>query len=185
MTARPTNSPAAAAKRSVAWAEAQRRGQYTHAELAVHAGVSDRWISIWSQEWEAEGKVRCIAGAGPGRIRKRYEVLADGEIAIPIIGDAVEQMWTVMRKSPQGFMATDLVAQIAVDCTIEDARAYCHSLLAAGYLRCVSKAVPNRREAVYRLIKANGVKAPRLKRLRCIIDPNTGQIIPMIEVRHG
>lgn len=185
MTARPTNSPSAEAKKAVAWSEAERRGQYTHADLATAAGVSDRWISIWSQTWEADGKVRCIEGAGPGRTRKRYEVIAQGEVAPPMRGDATEQMWTVMRKSPQGFTPTDLVAQIAVETSIEDARAYCHSLLNGGYLRCVAKAVPKRREAVYRLVSVTGIKAPRLKRLRCIVDPNSGRITPMIEVRHG
>lgn len=185
MSAGPTNSPSALAKKAVAWSEAERLGQYTHAALAVVAGVTDRWISVWSQEWEAEGKVRCIDGAGPGRTRKRYEVVAPGEIVVPMIGDATDQMWTVMRKSPQGFTPTDLIAQIAVEASIEDARAYCHSLLAGGYLRCVAKAVPKRREAVYRLVSITGVKAPRLRRLRCIVDPNSGRITPMIEVRHG
>lgn len=185
MSAGPTNSPYSLAKKAVAWSEAKRLGQYTHADLAVHAGVSDRWISVWSQEWEAEGQVRCIDGAGPGRTRKRYEVVAEGEITIPMHGDATEQMWTVMRKSPQGFTPTDLTAQIAVETSIEDARSYCHALLNSGYLRCVSKAVPKRREAVYRLVNTTGIKAPRLKRLRCIIDHNTGKITPMVEVRHG
>ena len=185
MSAAPNTTAATLAKKAVAWSEAERRGQYTHADLAVAAGVSDRWISVWSQEWTAEGKVRCIDGEGPGRTRKRYEVTAPGEIITPMQGDATDQMWTVMRKSPQGFTPTDLLAQIAVEATIEDARAYCHSLLAGGYLRCTSKAVPKRREAVYRLITATGIKAPRLKRLRCIVDHNTGKITPMVEARHG
>ena len=185
MTTPPTNSPAAQAKKAVAWAEAKRLGQYTYAHLAVAASVQDRWVAIWSREWEAEGKVRCVAGMGGGNTRKCFEVLPEAETAQPMCGDATEQMWTVMRKSPQGFTPTDLVAQIAVEATIEEARAYCHTLLAAKYLRCVSKAVPKRREAIYRLVAATGVKAPRVKRLRCIIDANSGRITPMIEARHG
>lgn len=185
MTALPKNTPEAEAKKAVAWAEATRRGQFCLGDLAVAAGVSDRWISHWARGWEADGKVRLIAGSAASRTRLRFEVVPDREIATPMSGDAIEQMWTVIRKSPQGFTPTDLLAQIAIGATLEDARAYCHSLLTAGYLRCVSKAVPKTREAVYRLIRPTGVKAPRVKRLRCMIDLNSGQIIPMVEVRHG
>lgn len=185
MSALPKNTPEAAAKKAVAWAEAKRRGQFCYGDLAVVAGVHDRWISHWARGWEAEGKVRCIAGSAEGRTRLRFEVIPEAEITVEMRGDATEQMWTVMRKSPQGFTPIDLIAQIAVEATVEDARSYCHSLLTGGYLRCVSKAVPKRREAVYRLVSVTGIKAPRLKRLRCIVDPNTGKITPMIEVRHG
>lgn len=185
MTRPPSNSPEAEAKKAVAWAEAKRRGQFTHRDLASFAGVQERWVSFWAREWEDQGLVHCIAGGADSRTRKHYEVLPEGEIKAAMTGDATQQMWTVMRKSPQGFTPVDLVAQIAVDASIEDARAYCHSLLSGGYLRCVSKAVPKRREAVYRLVTATGIKAPRLKRLRCIVDQNTGKIIPMVEVRHG
>jgi len=185
MSGKPTNSPEAEAKKAVAWAEAKRRGQFTYRDLGSVAGVDDRWIGFWAREWEAQGLVRCIAGSAESRVRKRYEVIPEGEIRAEMTGDATQQMWTVMRKCPQGFTPVDLTAQIALPLEIEEARAYCHTLLAAGYLRCVSKAVPKRREAVYRLITATGIKAPRLKRLRCIVDQNTGKIIPMVEARHG
>lgn len=185
MSALPKNTPEAEAKKAVAWAEAKRRGQFYLADLSNVAGATERWISHWARGWEAEGKVRLISGSAESRTRLRFEVIPEGELRIEARGDATEQMWTVMRKSPQGFTPTDLLAQIAVEATIEDARAYCHSLLTGGYLRCVSKAVPKRREAVYRLVHVTGVKAPRLKRLRCIVDQNTGKITPMIEVRHG
>lgn len=185
MSALPKNTPEAEAKKAVAWSEAKRRGQFCLADLAVASGAADRWISHWARGWEAEGKVRLVAGSAESRTKLRFEVVPEAEIETEMRGDATEQMWTVMRKSPQGFTPTDLVAQIAVDVTIEDARAYCYSLLSGGYLRCVSKAVPKRREAVYRLVTMTGVKAPRLKRLRCIVDPNSGRITPMIEVRHG
>ena len=181
----PSTSPESLAKRAVALAEAGRRGQFTYSDLAAHVGAQIRLVTHWVREWEADGLVRCIAGSAESRTKKRFEVIPQGEIIVPMQGDATDQMWTVMRKSPQGFTPTDLIAQIAVPASIEDARAYCHSLLTGGYLRCTSKAVPKRREAVYRLIAATGVKAPRLKRLRCMVDPNTGKITPMVEVRHG
>ena len=185
MSALPKDTPEAKAKEAVAWAEAKRRGQFCLGDLSIVAGATDRWISHWARSWQAEGKVRLIAGSAESRTRLRFEVVPEAEIVVPMSGDATDQMWTVMRKSPQGFTPTDLIAQIAVEASIEDARAYCHSLLTGGYLRCVSKAVPKRREAVYRLVNATGIKAPRLKRLRCIVDQNTGKITPMIEVRHG
>lgn len=185
MSALPKNTPEAAAKKAVAWSEAKRRGQFCLAELAVASGAADRWISHWAHGWEAEGKVRLIAGSAKSRTKLRFEVMPEAELKTEMRGDATEQMWTVMRKSGQGFTPTDLVAQIAVEASIEAARAYCHALLSAGYLRCALKAVPKRREAVYRLVESTGVKAPRLKRLRCMVDPNSGRITPMIEVRHG
>ena len=184
MTHNPSNSAHAEAKKAVAWAEAQRRGQFGYRDLASVAGVEERWISVWAREWEAQGMIRCIAGSAESRTRKHFEVMAVAEVSPPLAGDATQQMWTVMRKCPQGFTPVDLTAQVAVELSIEDARGYCHTLLSAGYLRCVSKAVPKRREAVYRLVSATGIKAPRLKRLRCIVDQNTGKITPMIEVRH-
>lgn len=185
MSYKPTSTPETDAKRAVALAEARRKGQFCYSDLAVVAAVDLRWISHWAREWEAAGLVRCISGSAASRTKKRFEVIAQDEITVPMQGDATDQMWTVMRKSSQGFTPTDLIAQIAVEASIEEARAYCHSLLSGGYLRCVSKAVPKRREAVYRLIAATGVKAPRLKRLRCMVDPNTGKITPMVEARHG
>jgi len=185
MSDRPSNSPDATARKQVAWVAAKRRGRFSYAELAAEVGASTRWIAIWSKEWEAEGLVRCIAGGAESRNTKRFEVLPEGEFRLEMRGDAIDQMWTVMRKSPQGFTPTDLLAQIAVSATPEEARTYCHTLLTAGYLRCSSKAVPKRREAVYRLVNATGIRAPRPKRLRCVVDPNTGKIIPMVEARHG
>jgi hypothetical protein len=64
--------------------------------------------------------------------------------------------------------------------SIEDARAYCRMLLAAGYMRVVSKAVPGKKEAIYRLFRITGVQAPREKRMRCIVDENLGTAIPIM-----
>ena len=63
----------------------------------------------------------------------------------------------------------------------EDARAYCRTLLEAGYLRVVQQAIPGKREAIYRLKNATGPKAPRKRRITCIIDPNLSTITPLTE----
>lgn len=182
----PTNSPEMEAKRAVAWSEALRLGQFGYAELAIAAQTTERAVAFWARAWEAEGKIRCIAGHQARRVRKRFEITPQDEIHLVQAGDAIDQMWTVMRKSPQGFTPVDLTAQVALPLSIEEARAYCHMLLTAGYLRCVQKAqVTRKREAIYRLITITGVKAPRVKRLRCLIDANTGAIRPMVEARHG
>ena len=185
MTRPPVNSPENDAKKAVAWAEAQRRGQFAYGDLAIIAGVQDRWIGFWARECEDQGLIRCISPAGGARIRKRFEVIPTGEAPVPMVGDATEQMWTVMRKNVHGFSPLDLTAQISVPVELEEARSYCQTLLTAGYLRCVSKAVPKRKEAVYRLVTVTGIKAPRPKRLRCLVDQNTGKIIPMVEARYG
>lgn len=182
--ARPSDSPVMQSKKAAAWAEALRRGQFCYRDLAAVVGVQDATIRWWADDWLRDGTVRLIAGHECRRTRKRFEVVPAGEISLQMTGDAVDQMWTVMRKSPTGFTPTDLRAHVAVPVSIEEARAYCHTLLAAGYLRCTKKAGKGS-EAIYRAVNVTGTKAPRVRRLRCLIDSNTGKIIPMVEARHG
>lgn len=173
------------AKEAVAWAEAERKGQFCYGDLAAIAHTNERNVKVWADKWVTEGKVRLIAGHQCRRERKWFEVVPAGEITVPVQGDAYEQMWFVMRRSPRGFSPVDLVAQVAVTITKEEARAYCRHLLEAKYLTVVKKAGAGRCEAIYRLTNATGVKAPRAKRLTCVVDFNTGRVCPMVEVRHG
>jgi hypothetical protein len=89
-------------------------------------------------------------------------------------------MWTAMRQMRGGFTPRDLAAHATTEetlVTLETAQDYCRSLLGAGYLGVARKAVPGKTEAIYRLIKNTGPRAPREKRVRAVIDANTEQTI--------
>ena len=64
-----------------------------------------------------------------------------------------------------------------IEVTLDQAQAYCRSLLAAGYLSVARKAVPGKTEALYRLIRKNGPLPPREKLVRAVIDDNTNAVV--------
>lgn len=162
-----------------AWAVACRLRQFGYAEISSEASCSIKFATMVVRQWVAEGKVGLIDTARTGgRNRNFYEITPEGEIAIPMGGDAYQQMWTVMRKFG-AFSPTDLVAHSAIEVSIKTASAYCQDLLAADYLRVTQKAKPPHKQAIYRLFKVTGVMAPRLRNVRSVIDPNTGGIVPL------
>jgi hypothetical protein len=171
-------SAASKAKAEAAWATAQRLQQFGYGEFCRELSIPMEFATHIVRGWEAAGKVRVIA-AHVGTARKVYEVVPEHEmrfVAVP--GDAYEQMWTAMRKL-SAFSPVDIAAHCATAVTVEEARAYCRLLMAAGYMRVMGKAVPGKKEATYRLCKVTGVKAPREKRVRCLIDENLGTIAPV------
>ncbi len=175
-------SPQSLAKAEAAWAAAQRLQQFGYAEISRDVSASTELATHIVRGWERDGKIRLISAVRRGgAARKVYEVVPDQEIKpAPVMGDGFDQMWTCMRKL-SSFTAVDLSAHCAAAVAVEDARTYCRTLLAGGYLRVVQKAVPNRREAIYRLVNATGVKAPRARRVVCIVDANLGRITPLAE----
>lgn len=173
-------SPASLARADAAWSLANRLQQFGYAEIATGISANIEFATHFVRLWEKDGKVRAITKGGNGRERKIYEVIPQDQSPAPVIGDAYEQMWTVMRKFGS-VSPVDLVAHCSVDVPLEDARAYCRTLLEAGYLRVVQQAIPGKREAIYRLKNATGPKAPRKRRITCIIDPNLHTVIPLTE----
>lgn len=177
----PYKSPKGLAIAEAAWTTAVRLQQFGFAEIASAVHINDKRASQLVHTWEADGRVRFIRGGENGRPRKIYEVVPQDELKTgPVIGDAIDQMWTTMRKF-SSFSPVDLKAHCAAPVTIEEARSYCRTLLAATYLRVIAKAVPGAKEAVYRLTNATGPRAPRKKRVVCIIDDNLGTTIPLTE----
>jgi hypothetical protein len=175
-------SPESLAKAAAAWTAAQRLQQFGYGDISFEVTVSVGHATFIVKGWEKDGKVRRIAGPLRGKASKlRFEVVPEHEVGIaPVQGDAYEQMWTAMRKTG-AFSPTDISSLCAVPVSVEDAAAYCRALLAGNYLRVVSKAVPGRKEAVYRLFNITGVKAPRERRVRCLVDPNIGKTVPLAE----
>lgn len=176
------SSPESEAKAEAAWSAARRLQQFCYADMSVEVSIGMEHATAIVRGWETAGRIRRIAPPEGAKVSKLwFEVVPEHEIRrAPVQGDAFEQMWTAMRKLG-AFSPTDLVAHCATPVTGEVASGYCRALLAANYLRVVVKAVPKRKEAIYRLFKATGVKAPREKRVRSIVDPNTGHIVALSE----
>lgn len=174
-------SAASKTRAEAAWTLAQRLQQFGYAEIASGVSASMDFAMFFVRIWEKEGKIRAITKGANGRERKIYEIIPEAEQKPALsMGDGVDQMWTVMRKF-SAFSPLDLVAHCAVAVPLEDARSYCRTLLGAKYLRVVQKAVPGRKEAIYRLANPTGPKAPRKRRVTCIVDDNLGTILPMVE----
>lgn len=177
-------SPEYQQKAAMAWSAALRLQQFVYGNISFECGLPLSTTTDLVNGWETDGKIRRIYGDKVrGRASKiTFEVIPQGEVVItPEIGDAVQQMWTTMRKVGS-FTPFDLVATCSVPVTHEAAATYCRTLLNAGYLRVVQKAVPPSRPATYRLINQTGIKAPRLRRIACIVDPNLGSTKPVSEV---
>lgn len=93
-------------------------------------------------------------------------------------GEVTGQLWLAMC-GLRDFDFRDLMQNASIDIPEATAKDYCKRLLAAGYLRVLTKADPSRaRIARYRLIRASGPKAPQVQRVRQIYDPNTGTVYP-------
>lgn len=172
----------AQAKADAAWLVAVRLQQFTYTAISYEVSTSVPHATHIVRGWEAGGLVRRIATPKHGKASKiTFEVVPDGEITSPVIGDAYEQMWTMMRKTG-GFSPVDLVSVCTAAISVEDAASYCRFLLSAGYLKVVQKALPPNKPAIYRLINKTGIYAPRLRRLACVVDANLGTAIPLSEV---
>ena len=177
------NSPESLAKAEAAWTVALRLQQFVYANISFEVSISLPHATHIIQGWLKAGKVRQIAPPAGRRASKlNFEVVPEGEIRpTPVIGDVYEQMWTTIRKT-RGFTPADLKATCALPITQEAAAAYCRFLLNAGYLRVVQKAMPPSKPAIYRLINETGIKAPRARRLVCVVDPNLGTATALSEV---
>ncbi|WP_054007859.1 hypothetical protein [Cypionkella psychrotolerans] len=168
-------------KCEAAWTSAVRRQQFGAAEISIDISYDQKKVAALIRAWESEGRVRQIAGGKQGHPRAIFEIVPEfEEKPIANIGDAFDQMWTIMRKTC-AFGPVDLKAHCSIAVTIEEARSYCRTLLAAGYLRVISKAQIGKKEAVYKLIQATGPRAPRKRRIVCIVDDNRGTVLPLTE----
>lgn len=165
---------------AAAWPVALRLKTFGYKEIAAQTGANMHLAAAIVKLWVEEGRARQTVVARAGDMnRNLYEATPSPEDLPSAGGDAYDQMWTVMRKFTS-FSPTDLVAHCAVPVEMKVATAYCQTLFTAGYLKVVHKAVPPHKQATYRLIKATGPNAPRTRNLRCLIDTNSGQTLPLI-----
>jgi len=85
-----------------------------------------------------------------------------------------EKMWKVMRAMKR-FTTMDLVLLVEVSWSL--ANRYCRALRHAGYLREDGKARQGvgRPQNIFRLVKDTGPKAPVIRPVCEVMDPNTGE----------
>ena len=174
-------SPASKAKEVTAWAVAQHLREFSYSQLAIDAQITLVHATHITQLWKTEGRVTVINDDRRGSARLRFAVVPDFRLPVPAdCRDAIDQMWAAMRKLGS-FRPTDVASLCAIGVAPEEAQAYCRVLLEGKYLRVEKTAVPLVREAIYRLARNTGPRAPRQKRVRAIIDPNAGTVTPMSE----
>lgn len=160
-----------------AWARATALDTFTHAELARQIGAEATTIGTFVRDWESQGWVERVDDKVA---HARFRVIA-GPTPEPSGGGSREaNMWRAMR-GLNAFSPIDIAAHAdtgTVSVSVDDARAYIGVLFRHDYLRCVRKADPSKaREASYKLVRNTGPKAPVLKRIRAVLDPNTGAYV--------
>lgn len=168
----------------VAWKAALARPRWTYDEIVGDAGLSYAQVQKLVSRWQEAAAVKAV-GVRPDR-RTEFSVIDPGAFdrkgevteapAAPLRREQsdIGNMWTAMRGLAT-FSPVDLSAQASTDeieVTIPQARKYCRTLLEHGYLKVVRKAVPGKREPVYRLIRNTGPVAPREVRVTKLEDVN-------------
>lgn len=165
--------------RAEAWTHAQNLDEFGAADLSAAVGCGLETIQSIIKGWLVDRLVietqrRC------GPVRQMVKVNPDWKAEAPkTVGrTAPENMWHAARRL-RTFSPTDLAAHAnteTVAVSQAEAAAYCRALLAAGYLRVSVKASPkSAREAIYRLARDTGPRPPREKRVRAVVDANTGE----------
>ena len=152
------------------------------AEMAAGAiRQSARRVYLAIKRLIAQGRAEVSCpGAGP---RPTLWRLTEAPVAVPAVPaapvkDAVDHMWTVIRKLDRVTMPAVLEHVRVGDPRVSEraVRDYIRALLAADYLTVLLKARRGR-EAVYRLKPGHGVGAPRVRRVLAVVDPNKGSTI--------
>lgn len=166
-----------------AYAAALRLGVFSYAALAAEAGIPLERATDLVRGWVACARAQAL-GKGAHR-RLQFQIVVDGT---PVLArpeqTTLGNLWRVMR-GLASFTPTDLAAHASTDSvrvSRADAAAYAQTLVRAGYLRVLRKAVPERREAVYKLIRNTGPRPPRERRVRAIWDDNLGQFTHLPEI---
>jgi len=162
---------------AAAWAHALTLDIFGYAEIARAMKIGHDAATRIVRSWAAEGVLDLVQSGH--RLRKLWRVRPGRRPALPAETRSAQQnMWTAMR-GLQSFTATDIAAHAstaAVAVLPGDAAAYCRALLASGYLRVARKAASGGREAILRLAQNSGPRPPVERRVRAVVDGNTGAV---------
>lgn len=177
-----TPAPRLLAGHAAAWAAVCARPEFGYQDVCAAAGVSYTAAFKLVAEWERVGAAEMVRSDGRTRVFRVVNEGAFREVPEPAALPPVRRqspernMWTAIR-ALTNFSARDVAIHGSTDevqLTVEEAHAYCRTLLRFGYLRVIRKAVPGRSLATYRLTRNTGPQAPRLRRVTGLEDPNTG-----------
>lgn len=167
----------------IAWSAAQRLVEFDYRALSEEAQVGYETVGTWVRRWQRQGKVEAL-GKGEGQTLRYRLIGAEALPRIPATRGSAQtapgNMWRTMRAMRTAFTPTDIAAHSTTDAVAvshDDARGFCQMLTRAGYLRVVRKALPPRREAIYRLIRNTGPRPPRERRVRAVWDDNLGEYV--------
>lgn len=160
-----------------AWAVALRLPRFGYAEIAAELKISHDRATDIVRSWGAAGVLQALEPTV--NKRKTWRIApATPRPARPQGRTAEDNLWTAMRGlvsfTPSVLAANATVEEVEV--SPDAAQTYCRSLLVTGYLRVIRKAAPPHTEAIYRLVRNTGPKAPREKRLRAVVDDNTDAV---------
>lgn len=157
------------------WAMAQEVERFTVHHLSAGCHVPVESVRPMVKRWEREGRV---VSEGLGQRRRKVFRLSGGAARVPRRpGLPDESMWRTARMLAR-FTPADLQMHSSVpgsEVSDEMAQRFCGLLLRGGYARCVRKAVPGRRPAMYHLVRDTGPTPPRERRVRAIWDANEGR----------
>jgi len=167
-----------------AWNAALRLGKFSYAALAAEAAIPIVRATRLTRGWVRLGAVEEMGKVGSNKLMFRVVAEALPATVTPSRQSPDANMWLAMRKLGGAFTPTDIATHASTDAvgvSRADAQSFCQMLVRAGYLRVQRKAVPDKREAIYRLIKNTGPKPPRERRVRAIWDPNLAEFTHLPE----
>ena len=163
------------------WAAALRMRTFTYYALAAEMRIGIERATDIVRGWQRTGAVELVGAGRAGRYEFR---VAPGRTELPARtrpdgttirqGSAVANMWRTMR-ALKSFTPTDVMAHSHTpefEVSLANAQDYCQMLVRSGHLRVITKALPGRREAIYRLVRDTGPRAPRERRVRAVWDEN-------------
>lgn len=159
------------------WAMIQGMGRIHWTKLA-QKGVAPSTARKLLHRWCKDGALIQQPRDDQGRI---FFALSDAEPTTPqppaFDNSQEAHLWRGMR-GLRSFSVTDLVAHSGVAVTATKAREYCRFLLLSGHIVTFKSGVPQKREAIYKLVRNTGPQAPRPMRIRGVLDPNTQVFCP-------
>lgn len=173
--------PPSQAVHAQCWNAAITMVDFSYKSLSAKTGLSEATVGCVVRQWETQGVVRRLDGTPRRRIifavvnsaKNRPREVIELERSERVESPA-SNMWLALRglktASPQDIAVHATTAKVHI--TIEMAREFCQRLARAGYCRIVQKAIPGKREAVYKLVRNTGPKPPHEKRLTGLYDPN-------------
>lgn len=160
-----------------AWDAVESRETFTTKQLRLAYPMSLAVAQEIVRRWQKLGSVSFLH-RGPGG-QNYYSVNQDAPRPIADLTgrSPVENMWATMKRL-KSYSAIDVAAHATtpdIQVTKEQAQEYIRALLSIGYVRVLSPATKTA-EALYVTTRKKLPKAPLLRRIRVIEDPNSGAI---------